>query len=147
MSDVEKLSLTVLHTVAEFLAHLPAEQLQDLAEGRARLGIIPKDASEPLALVASTKRPTTRASSGLSRSRKRQPKTDMSAAAAQLVQMTDRDAAAKYLDGFKKEPQLLDLAALLDMDGVGGLTKSNLIDAIVEFKIGSHLNSSAIRQL
>ncbi|MBO0769659.1 MAG: hypothetical protein J2O48_13330, partial [Solirubrobacterales bacterium] len=47
MSDVAKLSMTVLQRISEFLASLPEDQLADIAEGRATVTYHPYGAAAP----------------------------------------------------------------------------------------------------
>jgi len=147
MSSVEKLSLAVLHTVAEFLALLPEDQLNDLAEGKARLTLIPKDATEPL-LLASAAGPAKRAAAGGGVGRARaEPTVDMSETRDALDRLTTREDAQALLTPLNKEPHLKSLAILLGMSRFSSLKKDDLIGAIIEFTVGNRLNSGAIRQL
>jgi hypothetical protein len=142
MSDVQKLSLTVLHTVAEFLALLPADQLNALADGTARLAIIPKDATEPLHLAPAAK-PAKRQPSRAAA----EPTVDMSEIRDRLDRSTTREEADAMLRPLKQKPHLNALARLLGMRGYSSYTKGELIDAIIEFTVGNRLDSGAIRQL
>jgi hypothetical protein len=146
MSDMDKLSLTVLHCVAEFLALLPEDQLRNLAEGTARLTIIPKDSAEPLLLTTSA-RPAGRRGGASAPRATAKPKVDMSETKERLESVASREDARQLLTSFNKEPHLTSLAALLGMSGVSSLRKADLIEMIVEFTVGNRLNSGAIRQL
>lgn len=62
MSDVSAMSLALLRRVAEFLDDLPADQVADLAEGRALLAYVPLGATEPVAAPGVRKAASKRAS-------------------------------------------------------------------------------------
>jgi hypothetical protein len=140
MNDVQKLSLTVLQTVAEFLALLPADQLNDLADGSARLTIIPKGTAEPLQLTANRPAATKRAVSKAPAP----PSLEILALQERLDAMQTREGAEALLST-QTASSLKDLAASLGMGKTG--TKKEHIARLVEFTIGNRLNSQAIRQL
>jgi len=135
MSDA-KLSLAILQRVSEFLADLPAEHLEDLAAGRARLTFVPDGASAPRVPSSSPRRPA---------SKPAEPAPEVNEIRDRLAQMQSRDEGRTYLGGFKVKPELTSLAKLLGV-GTSG-PKPALIDRIVERTIGARLNSAAIRQL
>ncbi|WP_020519487.1 hypothetical protein [Catelliglobosispora koreensis] len=142
MSDVQKLSLTVLHTVAEFLALLPAEHLDDLAAGAARLAIIPKDSSEPLLLAtaAAPKRASTRSAPKPPPA----PAPEIVALVEQLDSMETREGAQALLKGVSAA-NVKKMAVAL---GIGAApSKADNVTKLVEFTVGNKLNSAAIRQL
>ncbi len=136
MSDVAKLSMTVLQRISEFLATLPEDQLLDIAEGRATLTYHPFGAAAPAAPVK--KAPVKRAAA--------KPAKDMSAVVDELNGMQSRDEGERYL-----KPMLVGdlraIAAHLGMGGVSKTSKTDLITMLVERTIGSRLNSLAVRQL
>ena len=49
------------------------------------------------------------------------------------------------LKPLRKDPDLKEVAVLLNVNGLGNLAKDKLIDAIVEATVGSRLDSFAIR--
>ncbi|GAB3868153.1 hypothetical protein ACFPIJ_23910 [Dactylosporangium cerinum] len=136
MSDVAKLSMTVLQRISEFLATLPEDQLLDIAEGRATLTYHPFGAASPAAPVK--RAPAKRAAA--------KPAKDMSVAVDELNRMQTRDEGERYL-----KPLLVgELRAVAAQLGIGGVSKTpkpDLITMLVERTIGSRLNSLAVRQL
>ncbi|GAA3232650.1 hypothetical protein ACFO1B_21085 [Dactylosporangium siamense] len=136
MSDVAKLSMTVLQRISEFLATLPEDQLLDIAEGRATLTYHPFGAAAPAAPVK--RAPAKRAAA--------KPAKDMSTVVDELSQLQSRDEGERYL-----KPLLVgDLRAVAAELGIGGVSKTSkagLITMLVERAIGSRLNSLAVRQL
>lgn len=137
MTDA-KLSLAVLARVAEFLRELQEADVADLAEGRARLALVPSGASSPR-VAAPPDRPSS------SRPGAAQA-ADTDAARLALAAMTSRDDGTAYLATWTTR-DLKALAATLEMRGVAALRKPDLIGRIVDRTIGFRLNSSAIRQL
>jgi hypothetical protein len=147
MTDA-KLSLAVLQQIADFLRDLPEADLTDVAEGRARLTLIPAGSSEPRvpgARSTASRRSATSgrsAASGVSAA----SAVDMGQARDALARMSSREEGTRYLSSLGVK-ELKALAAQLDMRGVSSLKKADLVDKIVEQTIGYRLNSSAIRQL
>lgn len=134
MSDVQKLSLAVLNAVSKFLAELPAEHLDDLANGTARLAFVPMGATEPLP-AASRKR--TAAS---------RPSADMSDTIQRLSEITVRDQASAVIQSLTVA-NLKALASQLGMKGYSSMAKEDLKQTIIEFTVGNRINSAAIRAL
>ncbi|RQW84033.1 hypothetical protein [Micromonospora globispora] len=135
-----KLSIAVLARVAEFLQELPEADVADLAAGRARLAVVPFGASAPR--VPAARRP----SRTVGAHRPAAPALDPDGARATLTAMGSRDEGTVYLSPWNAK-DLRVLAAHLEMRGVTGLKKADLIDRIVDRTIGYRVNSSAIRQL
>ncbi|MEU0553253.1 hypothetical protein [Dactylosporangium sp. NPDC006015] len=137
MSDVAKLSMTVLQRISEFLATLPEDQLVDIAEGRATLTYHPFGAAAPVA--PAKKAPARRPAAA-------KPAKDMSAVVDDLANLQTRDEGERYL-----KPMLVgDLRAVAAQLGIGGVSKTpkgDLITMLVERTIGARLNSLAVRQL
>jgi hypothetical protein len=136
MNDTPKQSLAVLRQVAEFLEGLPADQVDDLAEGRARLTIIPWGSSEPLTLPRTSTRKAT------------QPATttvDVAAIAAQVEAAASRDLAQALLSPLK----VADLKAIATELHIAAApaTKPALIKRIVELTVGARLSGDALRAL
>ncbi|MGI5179481.1 hypothetical protein ACQEVZ_24440 [Dactylosporangium sp. CA-152071] len=140
MSDVAKLSMTVLQRISEFLATLPEDQLVDIAEGRATLTYHPFGAATPAAPAAPAKKAPAR------RTAAAKPAKDMSVVVDDLASLQTRDEGERYL-----KPMLVgDLRAVAAQLGIGGVSKTpkgDLITMLVERTIGARLNSLAVRQL
>jgi hypothetical protein len=138
MSDSRKQSMAILIRVAEFLETLPEEHLADLETGAAALTIIPAGATEPL--------PRTNARARTATPRATKASTiDLDGIAAAVRSSSTRDEATALLKPLKKDPDLKQIAELLDVHGLGNLTKDKLIDAIVEGTVGSRLDFQAIQ--
>lgn len=146
MSDVAKLSMTVLQRISEFLASLPEDQLIDIAEGRATLTYhaygadLPAVPMQPAARKAVTPRKAPAP---------RQPAAPVPGAAeavAELDRIATRDEGQRYLQPMKVS-DLRAVAALLGIRGVSKTGKDDLIALLVERTVGSRLNSAAVRAL
>jgi hypothetical protein len=135
MSDTSKQGLAVLRRVAEFLEELPAEHLDDLAEGRARLTLIPWGSSEPL---TPPKKPRKSARSAA-------PSIDVEATVARLEAASSRDEAQAILTPLKLN-DLKAIATAVRITGPAG-TKAALIRQIVELTVGARLSGEALRAL
>jgi hypothetical protein len=136
MNDLSKQSLAVLRQVAEFLEGLPADQVDDLAEGRARLTLIPWGTSAPL-LPAS--RPTRKP-------RDTAPSTvDIDAVLSTVEEATNREDALAALNPLK----VADLKAVAATMRIGApaATKAALVKQIVELTVGARLSGDALRAL
>jgi len=136
MSDVSKQSLAVLRQVSEFLEGLPIEQVNDLAEGRARMTLIPWGSSEPL---MPTKKPARKAA---------QPAMSAVNAeeiAAKVEAATSRDEVQAILNPLKVA-DVRAVAAALRVAGAAS-TKAALIKQIVELTVGARLSGDALRAL
>ncbi len=130
MSDVATLSADVLISVAAFLKTLPADQLDDLAAGTAKLEVVPKGGRR----VPSGR---TKAVSTVDAAEVRQA----------LGGFTTRADATRYVDGLGLLlPGLKQLAGDLGVTLVGRATKAGVRDAIVQAYVGDVLNSDAIRR-
>jgi hypothetical protein len=136
VNDEPKQSLAVLRQIAEFLEGLPADQVDDLAEGRARLTLIPWGSSEPL---IPAKKATRRAG------RPAASTVDAEAIAAQVEAAASRDLAQAILNPLKVA-DLKAVAAALHISGPAG-TKAPLIKQIVELTAGARLSGEALRAL
>jgi hypothetical protein len=136
MSDARKQSLAILTRIAEFLETLPEEHVADLESGAAALTIIPAGSSEPL-----PRSPRPRAA-------KAAPKAstvDIHAIANAVMSAESRDEATALLKPLRKDPDLKQIADLVQVTGLGNLAKDKLIDAIVEGTVGSRLDFQAIQ--
>jgi hypothetical protein len=128
MADVAALSASVLLRVAELLKTLPADQLEDLAAGTAKLEVVPKG-GRPARKVAAPSA------------------VDTAEVRRMLASFTSIADAARYLDGLGlKLPERKALAADLGVTLVGRATLVSVRDAIVKAYVGDVLNSEAIRR-
>ncbi|MFG2056791.1 Rho termination factor N-terminal domain-containing protein [Micromonospora sp. NPDC048930] len=120
----------VLAVVAEFLAGLSAAEVAALAEGSARLAVVPATGTVPAGRPGAATPPST---------------VDVEQAHAALVAMARRDEGTAYLASWTAR-ELRALAARAGLRGVAGLRKAELIDRIVDRTIGFRLDSTAIRR-
>ncbi|MER7419361.1 Rho termination factor N-terminal domain-containing protein, partial [Micromonospora peucetia] len=74
------------------------------------------------------------------------PAPDPARARAALAAMSRRDDGTAYLSGWTAR-DLRALAASMELRGVAGLRKADLVDRIVDRTIGFRLASTAIRRL
>jgi hypothetical protein len=132
MSDSRKQSVAILTRVAEFLQNLPEEHLTELEAGTALLTIIPAGATEPL------RRPAPRPRAAKSAT------VDVHKIAETVRTAETREEAIAVLRPLRKDPELKEVAVLLNVHGMGNLAKDRLVDAIVEATVGSRLDSQAI---
>jgi hypothetical protein len=131
MADVAALSAAVLVKVAEFLRKLPADALEDLVAGEAKLELVPKGG-----------RPAPR-----SRAATAQSTVDSAEVRRVLGTFSTVADAARYLDGLGlKLPERKALAADLGVTLTGRATLASVRDAIVRAYVGDVLNSDAIRR-
>jgi hypothetical protein len=135
MNDASKQSIAVLRQIAEFLEGLPPEQVDDLAEGRARLTLIPWGSSEPLMPAKKAARKAAQPPSTV----------DAEAVAVQVEAAPSRDLAQTILSPLKVT-DLKAVAAALHIAGAPG-TKPALIKQIVELTVGARLSGEALRAL
>jgi hypothetical protein len=127
--DPADLAHAVLLKVAEFLRRLPADQLSDLAEGTAKLELVPKGgrpAPRTRTAAAAPAVPTDRV------------RTDLAAIA-------DTGAARQYLLDLKLTvPQLKALANELGIALPSKATKDAVVQTIVQWTVGRRLDAEAI---
>jgi len=129
MADVAALSATVLLRVAEFLKTLPADQLDDLANGVAKLEVVPKGGRRAAPVKAA---PST---------------VDVEEVRRLLATVTSVADATRYLDGLKLTVAALkSLAGELRVSLPAKALKNDVRDAIVRAYVGDVLNSEAIRR-
>ena len=129
MADVAALSATVLLRVAEFLKTLPADQLDDLANGVAKLEVVPKGGRRVAPAKAA---PST---------------VDVDEVRRLLGTFTSVADATRYLDGLKLTVAALkSLAAALQVSLPAKVVKNDVRDAIVRAYVGDVLNAEAIRR-
>lgn len=136
MTEPRKQSMAILAQVAEFLANLPEDQLDDLQSGAARLTLIPAGSDQPLQLPNRTSRARATKDSI--------PSASVTAIAQTLADLDTREAAADTLKPLKLA-QLKEVAMTLGITIVGSMSKEKLTVAIVERTVGNRLDSLAIR--
>lgn len=128
MSDPADLSHRVLLRVAEFLRGLPAQQLAELADGSARLAVVPKGGRLP------TRPPAAKP-----------PPVDAERVRAELAAIGDRAAGQRWLaDQGLLVVQLRQLARELGISVPSKAAKPVLLEQIVQWTIGRRLDSEAI---
>jgi hypothetical protein len=135
MNDVPKQSLAVLRQIAEFLEALPAEQVDDLAEGRARLTLIPWGSASPLMPAAPTRKAHNTPQSTM----------DVNLIVSALESAASRDQAVATLNSLKVAD--LKLVAAEVRVGAPATTKPALVKQIVELTVGARLTGDALRAL
>ena len=127
MTDSAELTHAVLVRVADFLRKLPAEQLADLAEGTAKLELVPRGG-----------RPASRAAAANSG-------VPVDQVRIQLATMDDRAVATRYLDGLKLTVATLrSLAGELNIAVPSKATKNDVRDTIIHWTVGRRLDSAAV---
>lgn len=126
MPDPADLTHGVLLRVAEFLRRLPADQLADLANGTAKLEVVPKGGRRPTGAVTAPPIPAPRVRE-------------------ELTKIGDRAAARRWLaDQRLTVPQLRALAQALEISVPSKAKKDAVLDEIVQWTIGRKLDSQAI---
>lgn len=140
----------VLARVAEFLAGLSAADVAALAEGRARLAVLPAGpASSDIDAAPAPARagtpPAGAVPPGTPVAAPAPFGADVERAHAALVAMARRDEGTAYLSSWTAR-ELRALAARAGLRGVAGLRKSELVERIVDRTIGFRLDSTAIRR-
>ncbi|MEU4645222.1 hypothetical protein [Micromonospora sp. NPDC023814] len=157
----------VTDLLTALLRDLPAADLAALVEGRARLAVVPLDGAPPGPPTAARPVPPARRTAAPPRpagqparpvapsadpagpvarsARRAVPATDPARARAALAAMSRRADGTAYLSGWTAR-DLRALAAGLELRGVAGLRKADLVDRIVDRTIGFRLDSTAIRR-
>ncbi len=136
MSDVSKQSLAILQQVAEFLEGLPAEHVNDLAERRARLTLIPWGSSDPLVPAKKAVRKASQPAASA---------VNAEEIALKVEAATSREEVQTTL-GPLKVADVKAVAAVLRVAGAAS-TKPALIKQIVELTVGARLSGDALRAL
>ena len=136
MSHSAELTHDVLLRVAEFLRKLPAEQLAELASGAARLEVVSRS---PVEGVRRQRLPVREPTPAAEFPRPvEQIGTDLAA-------LTDRAAAASYLDDLKLSvAQLRALAAGLGITVSSKATKVQARDKIVQWTVGRRTDAAIL---
>jgi hypothetical protein len=133
VTESADLTHAVLLRVADFIKKLPADQLADLANGEAKLELVPKG-GRPAAKKAAP-RPAALP--------KAQP--DAAKVRADLIAIGERAAAKQYVADLKlKLDGLKALAKDLDIALPSRPTIAKTVDAIVEWTVGRAADSEAI---
>lgn len=134
MTGSAELTHDVLVRVAEFLRKLPAEQLEGLAAGTARLEVVPKQPA---------------GKAGPLPKRSATPPAQLPLPAeeigARLAEHTDRAEATRYLDELNLTvAQLRSLAKALGIAVSSRATKSQTRDTIVQWTVGRRLDATIL---
>lgn len=136
------LAAGVLARVGELLSGLSAADVAALAQGRARLVVVPvAPAGDPADRPAT---PTPATPPPDAPVRPTPSGVDLDAASATLDTMAHRRDGAAYLTPWSTR-DLRALAARLELRGVGGLRKAELVERLVDRTIGFRVASAAVR--
>jgi hypothetical protein len=128
VADAADLAHAVLLKVAEFVRKLPADQLRDLADGTARLELVPKGGR-----TAARTRPAAAATVPAQQVR------------ADLAAFGDTAAARQYLIDLKLTvPQLRAVARELGITVASKATKEQVLQSLVQWTVGRRLDSESI---
>ncbi|WP_329103065.1 Rho termination factor N-terminal domain-containing protein [Micromonospora sp. NBC_01699] len=147
MTSPADLTHDVLLRVAEFIRTLPADQLADLAAGRAQLQLTGQPTATATVRTAPVRAPRGRAAAAA------KPITATGSVApvsaekvrADLISIGDRAAATRYLDDLGlKVPELRTLARELNIAIPSRVNKPDVVAAIVQWTVGRRLDSAAI---
>ena len=134
MSDPADLTHGVLLRVAEFLRGLPADQLAALADGTAKLEVVPKGG-----------RRATGSAGAARSSRAAAPPPPAEQVRAVMNRFDDRAAARRWLEDQRLTvPQLRVLARDLGIAVPSKATKPVLLSEIVQWTIGRRLDADSI---
>jgi hypothetical protein len=127
VSESAELTHEVLLRVAEFLRKLPAKELQDIAAGTAKLDVV---------------RPTARKLPSRQRVAPAQLPRPVDEIGSKLAGLTDRAAAARYLDDLAlTAAQLRSLALALGIAVTSKATKAQVRDTIVQWTVGRRVDT------
>lgn len=131
MTEPADLTHAVLLRVAEFLRRLPADQVRDLADGGAKLELVPKGGKPP----ARGRAPHAAARPAVPAERVR----------VDLAGIADTAAARQYLDDLGLTvPQVRALAKELGITVPSKATKEAALQTIVRWTVGRRLDSESI---
>jgi hypothetical protein len=130
VSESAELTHEVLLRVAEFLRKLPTKQLQDIAAGTAKLDVV---------------RPTARKLPSRQRVAPAQLPRPVEEIGSKLSGLTDRAAAAHYLDDLSlTAAQLRSLALALGIAVTSKATKAQARDTIVQWTVGRRVDTGIL---
>jgi hypothetical protein len=128
VSDPADLAHAVLLKVADFVRKLPADQLRDLADGTAKLELVPKGGRAP-----ARQRPAA------------PPKVSADQVRTDLAAFADAAAARQYLIDLRLTvPHLKALAKELGIALPSKATKDVTLQTIVQWTVGRRLDSESI---
>ncbi len=132
MTEPADLTHAVLLRVAEFLRKLPADQLRDLADGEAKLEVVPKGGRAPVRTRSARTAPA-------------RPAVSTDQIRADLAAIADTASARQYLDGLGLTvPQIRALAKELSITVPGKATKEVALQTIVRWTVGRRLDAESI---
>ncbi|MFI9639398.1 Rho termination factor N-terminal domain-containing protein [Micromonospora sp. NPDC051925] len=143
----EDLAAGVLARVGELLTGLSAADVAALAQGRARLAVIPvesPDDAPDATMRAVPPEPPRAAPVRVAPTRPTPSGVELDAASATLGTLTHRRDGTAYLTSWSIR-DLRALAARLGLRGVAGLRKAELVERLVDRTIGFRLASTAVR--
>jgi hypothetical protein len=145
VTESAELTHEVLLRVAEFLRKLPTDQLEDLASGSAMLEVVAKPPPPPMP----RRRSEPPAPSVALPVRTVTPKVPLprpvEQIGADLSNLTERSAAATYLDDLKLTvAQLRSLAAGLGIAVSSKATKAQARDTIVQWTVGRRADAAIL---
>jgi hypothetical protein len=127
VSESAELTHEVLLRVADFLRKLPTKQLQDIAAGTAKLEVV---------------RPTARKLPSRTRIAPAELPRPVDEIGSKLAGLTDRAAAARYLDDLSlTAAQLRSLALALGIAVTSKATKPQVRDTIVQWTVGRRVDT------
>ncbi|WP_328339708.1 Rho termination factor N-terminal domain-containing protein [Micromonospora sp. NBC_00421] len=140
------LAAGVLARVGELLSGLSAADVAALAQGRARLVVVPvapagDPAVQPAGRTPATSLPATLPAAPV---QSKPSGVDLDAASATLDTMVHRRDGTAYLTPWSIR-DLRALAARLGLRGVAGLRKAELVERLVDRTIGFRAASAAVR--
>ena len=125
-----ELTHAVLMKVGEFIRKLPADQLEELASGEAKLELVPKGGRTTTSRRTTTPKPLT---------------VSVDEVRDQLQASRSPEASIGYLDGLRyTTDQLRTLATELGIPLPSKITKAKIVETIVEWKVSRRLDSEAI---
>jgi hypothetical protein len=130
VTDPAELTHTVLLRVAEFIRRLPTDQLADLAEGTAKLELVPKGGRPA---------PRSRATAAA------KPAIPAEQVRADLVAIGETAAARQYVADLRLTvAQLKTLAKELEVAVASSAKKDEILDKIAYVMVGRRANSDVI---
>jgi hypothetical protein len=136
VSEIAALSLALLQRFAEFVDRLPADQVQDLAEGRAQFTYIPIGSDLPVVPKQARRTAAKKAAT---------PKAELVDMVAKLEAAASRDEGRVLLQPLSAA-DVRAVAVAAGMTGVSRTPKADLIEEVVSLLIGGRLTFAAIRQ-
>jgi hypothetical protein len=133
MTDPAELAQQVLIAVAAFVKTLPADQLENLVSGTAKLELVPKGGRTTPARASKAAKPLP---------------LPVGEIASMLEQIGNRPAGMQYVNDLKLDAaQLRALATSLGVTVAGKATKQVVTETIVNWVVGRRADSEAIARM